>query len=200
MHKIVRWRSRRCVLAPLSRHDCVARHAALHATPHGAGHLNEACELRLLVRLGQRIAADRTGETALRADRELAEWNRLLEQRVQEQVAQVERLGRLKRFFSAQVAELILTGEAEDPLKTHRREVTVVFIDLRGFTAFAETAEPEELMAVLREYHKAVGEIIVAHEGTVERFAGDAIMVFFNDPVVVPNPPSSLRTARAGVA
>ena len=110
----------------------------------------------------------------------------------------MERLGRLKRFFSAQVAELILTGEAEDPLKTHRREVTVVFIDLRGFTAFAETAEPEEVMAVLREYHAAVGEIIIEHEGTVERFAGDAIMIFFNDPVVVPNPAE--RALRMAVA
>ena len=152
----------------------------------------------LRARVGACLEKKRLRDQEARHLRELAEWNRLLEQRVQEQVAQVERLGRLKRFFSAQVAELILTGEAEDPLKTHRREVTVVFIDLRGFTAFAETAEPEELMAVLREYHAAVGEIIVAHEGTVERFAGDAIMVFFNDPVIVPNPAE--RALRMAVA
>jgi class 3 adenylate cyclase len=119
---------------------------------------------------------------------ELAEWTRTLEQRVQEKVAEVERLGRLKRFFSPQLAELIVAGGAEDPLKTHRREVTVVFLDLRGFTAFAETAEPEEVMGVLREYHAAMGQLIMEHEGTLERFTGDGMMIFFNDPVPVPNP------------
>jgi len=118
---------------------------------------------------------------------ELEEWNRTLESRVQEGVAHVERLGKLKRFFSPQLAELIVGGGAEDPLRTHRRQVTVVFLDLRGFTAFAETAEPEELMGVLREYHAAMGEIILAHEGTLERFTGDGMMIFFNDPVEVPD-------------
>jgi len=119
---------------------------------------------------------------------QLREWNQTLEQRVAEQVAQVERLGRLKRFFSPQLAELIVEGGAEDPLKSHRREVTVAFLDLRGFTAFAETAEPEEIMGVLREYHAEMGRLILAHEGTLERFAGDGMMVFFNDPVPIPNP------------
>ena len=119
---------------------------------------------------------------------ELAEWNRTLEQRVAEQVGQLERLGRLKRFFSPQLAELIVAGGADDPLKSHRREVTVVFLDLRGFTAFAETAEPEEVMGVLREYHGEMGRVILEHEGTLERFAGDGMMVFFNDPVPVPDP------------
>jgi len=119
---------------------------------------------------------------------QLAELNRTLEQRVTEQVGQLERLGRLKRFFSPQLAEAIVTGGAEDPLKSHRREVTVVFLDLRGFTAFAETAEPEEVMGVLREYHAAMGELILAHEGTLERFTGDGMMIFFNDPTPVPNP------------
>jgi adenylate cyclase len=119
---------------------------------------------------------------------QLAELNRTLERRVAEQVSQLERLGRLKRFFSPQLAEAIVTGGAEDPLKSHRREVTVVFLDLRGFTAFAETAEPEEVMAVLREYHAAMGELILAHEGTLERFTGDGMMIFFNDPTPVPNP------------
>ncbi|NIO08246.1 MAG: adenylate/guanylate cyclase domain-containing response regulator, partial [Deltaproteobacteria bacterium] len=95
---------------------------------------------------------------------------------------------RLKRFFSPQLAELIISGGAEDPLKTHRREVTVVFLDLRGFTAFAETSEPEEVMGVLREYHAEMGKLILDHEGTLERFTGDGMMVFFNDPVPVPNP------------
>ena len=119
---------------------------------------------------------------------QLEESNRTLEQRVAEQVEQLERLSRLKRFFSPQLAELILSGGAEDPLKSHRREITVVFLDLRGFTAFAETAEPEEVMGVLREYHGEMGRIIMAHDGTLERFAGDGMMVFFNDPVPVADP------------
>lgn len=119
---------------------------------------------------------------------QLSEWNKTLEHQVQEQVTQLERLGRLKRFFSPQLAELIVAGGAEDPLRTHRQEVTVVFLDLRGFTAFAETTEPEEVMAVLREYHAEMGKLILEHEGTLERFTGDGMMVFFNDPVPVPNP------------
>ena len=122
---------------------------------------------------------------------QLEESNRTLEARVSEQVDQLERLSKLKRFFSPQLAEAILNGGADDPLKSHRREITVVFIDLRGFTAFAETAEPEEVMAVLRDYHGRIGEIILAHEGTLERFTGDGMMVFFNDPVPIPEPPAS---------
>ena len=116
---------------------------------------------------------------------ELAELNRTLEQRVQAQVTQLEQLGRLKRFFSPQLAEAIVSGGTEDPLKSHRRDITVVFLDLRGFTAFAETAEPEEVMAVLREYHAEMGKLILEHEGTLERFTGDGMMIFFNDPVPV---------------
>jgi class 3 adenylate cyclase len=119
---------------------------------------------------------------------QLAELNRTLESRVAEQVAQLERLGRLKRFFSPQLAEAIVQGGADDPLQSHRREITVVFLDLRGFTAFAETAEPEEVMGVLREYHAAMGRLILEHEGTLERFTGDGMMIFFNDPTPVPNP------------
>ncbi|HWH46701.1 MAG TPA: response regulator [Burkholderiales bacterium] len=118
----------------------------------------------------------------------LEKSNRTLEDRVREQVAQLDRLSRLKRFFSPQLAELIVAGGAEDPLKSHRREVTVVFVDLRGFTAFAETAEPEEVMAILREYHAELGKLILSHEATLERFAGDGMMIFFNDPVPVPDP------------
>ncbi len=129
---------------------------------------------------------------------QLAEWNRTLEQRVQEQVTQLERLSRLKRFFSPQLAELIVTGGADDPLKTHRREVTVVFLDLRGYTSFAETAEPEEVMGVLREYHAAMGQLVLGHGGTLERFAGDGMMVFFNDPVPVED--HTARAVRMAVA
>jgi adenylate cyclase len=119
---------------------------------------------------------------------ELTELNRTLESRVRQQVDELERLSRLKRFFSPALAEAIVSGGADDPLKSHRREIVVVFVDLRGFTAFAESAEPEEVMSVLREYHAAMGEAIVAHEGTLERFTGDGMMIFFNDPVPIANP------------
>jgi len=129
---------------------------------------------------------------------ELAEWNRTLERRVEAQVAQLERLARLKRFFSPQLAEMIVSGDADDPLKSHRREITVVFLDLRGFTSFAETSEPEEVMGVLREYHAEMGRLILEHEGTLERFTGDGMMIFFNDPVPVPDAPE--RAVRMAVA
>ena len=117
----------------------------------------------------------------------LAEWNKKLEERVQEQVAQLSRLGRLKSFFSPQIAESIVGG-GEELLKTHRREVVVVFIDMRGFTAFTDRSEPEEVMSVLAKYHDAMGQVILAHEGTLERFAGDGIMIVFNDPIPLDNP------------
>ena len=119
---------------------------------------------------------------------ELAEWNLTLEARVAEGIAEVERLSRMKRFFSPQVAEMITSGDTGDPMRSHRAEITVVFIDLRGYTAFTEVAEPEEVMTVLREYHADMGRLITTYNGTVERFAGDAIMIFFNDPVPLPNP------------
>ena len=110
----------------------------------------------------------------------------------------VEQLSRLKRFFSPHLAELIVAGGTEDPLKTHRREVTVVFLDLRGFTTFAELVEPEEVMSVLRDYHAEMGRLILEHGGTLERFTGDGMMIFFNDPVPVPNPAEhALRMALA---
>jgi adenylate cyclase len=101
---------------------------------------------------------------------------------VREQVAEIERIGRLKRFLSPQIAQLVSSGD-ERVLESHRREVTVVFCDLRDFTAFAEAAEPEEVIAILREYHRALGALIDKFEGTVERFAGDGLMVLFNDPL-----------------
>jgi len=119
--------------------------------------------------------------------RELREWNATLEQRVREGMAELERVSHLKRFFSPAVANLILSGDV-DPAKSRRSEITVVFLDLRGFTAFSESNDPEDVIAVLREYHATMGELIVKHEGTVEHFAGDGIMIFFNDPVQVANP------------
>ena len=152
----------------------------------------------LVARVKSMLRIKQLHDTVQEQAAQLAEWNRTLEQRVQEQVAQLERLGRLRRFFSPQLAELIVAGDTEDPLKSHRREVTVVFLDLRGFTTFAETAEPEEVMGVLREYHAEMGQLILAHEGTLERFTGDGLMIFFNDPVPVPNPGE--RAVRMAVA
>src|ERR687887_1747543 len=129
---------------------------------------------------------------------QLAEWNRTLEQRVEAQLAELERMGRLKRFFSPQLAELIVSSGEERLLESHRREVTVVFCDLRGYTAFAEATEPEELMGILREFHAAVGQLIFRFEGTLERFTGDGLMVFFNDPVPCPDP--AARAVRMAVA
>jgi adenylate cyclase len=125
---------------------------------------------------------------------ELSQWNRTLEARVAEDVAQLERLGRLKRFFSPSVVNLLLSGSAEDPLKSHRREIATVFLDLRGFTEFTETSDPEDVMGVIGEYHEAMGALVMEHGGTLERFAGDGIMIFFNDPVQVENPAGSAVT------
>lgn len=119
---------------------------------------------------------------------QLNEWNRTLEQRVAEGVAEVERLGRLRRFFSPAVADLLLAGNADDFLKPHRREIVVVFLDLRGYTAFTEAYGAEEVMRVLGEFHAAMGALIMAYGGTLEHFAGDGLMIFFNDPIEIPDP------------
>ena len=116
---------------------------------------------------------------------QITEWNSRLETRVAEQVAQIGQMSKLTRFLSPKVSELIMAGDADDHLKTRRREITVVFVDLRGFTGFTETAEPEEVMGVLREYHAELGRAIIAHDGTIEHFAGDGVMILFNDPVPV---------------
>jgi class 3 adenylate cyclase/CheY-like chemotaxis protein len=119
---------------------------------------------------------------------DLAKWNRTLEQRVAAQVAEIERVGRLKRFLPPQLAHLIVSSSDEGVLESHRREITVLFCDLRGFTAFSEAAEPEEVIGVLREYHATLGILINKFEGTVERFAGDGLVILFNDPLPCPNP------------
>jgi len=129
---------------------------------------------------------------------ELAAWNRELEQRVQEQVDALERLGRLRRFLSPQLAELVVSSGDDSFLQSHRREITVVFCDLRGFTSFAETVEPEDVMAVLGEYHAALGDLVHRFEGTLERFTGDGLMVIFNDPIDCPDAPE--RAVRMALA
>jgi class 3 adenylate cyclase len=120
--------------------------------------------------------------------RELGKLNEQLEQRVAEQVGEIERMSKLRRFLPPQVADLIVTSGMERELESHRREITALFCDLRGFTGFTESADAEDVMALLREYHAAVGEIIIKYSGTLERYAGDGVMVVFNDPVPVENP------------
>ena len=127
---------------------------------------------------------------------DLANWNQTLARRVEEQVAEIERIGRLKRFLAPQVAQLISSGD-ERVLESHRREVTIVFCDLRDFTPFSETAEPEEVITVLREYHETLGALIDKFEGTIERFAGDGLLVLFNDPLPCADP--SARAVRMAV-
>jgi adenylate cyclase len=119
---------------------------------------------------------------------QVAEMNRGLEARVAEQVEELGRVGRLKRFLAPQLAELIVSQGDEKILESHRREIVVVFCDLRGYTAFTETAEPEEVLDFQREYHGALGPLVTEFEGTLDHFAGDGIMVFFNDPVPCPDP------------
>jgi adenylate cyclase len=119
---------------------------------------------------------------------EVIKLNAQLEQRVSDQVGEIERMGRLRRFLPPQVADLIVASGTEKELESHRREITALFCDLRGFTGFSESADPEDVMALLREYHSAIGTIIYKHGGTLERFAGDGVMVILNDPVPLPNP------------
>jgi class 3 adenylate cyclase len=123
--------------------------------------------------------------TKLEAQTEqLKNWNKSLEERVEKQLGEIERIRRLERFLPPQVAQLIASSDGHDSLlDSHRREVTVVFCDLRGFTAFTETTEPEEAMNVLREYHAALGELIFRYEGTLDRYAGDGVMILFNAPI-----------------
>jgi class 3 adenylate cyclase/GAF domain-containing protein len=151
--------------------------------------------VRLFDELRQRTADLREAHdrvTAQAAD--LETWNRTLEQRVAEQVAEIERVGHLKSFLPPQIAQLVVSAGHESVLESHRREVSVVFCDLRGFTAFSELAEPEEVILVLREYHTKLGVLINKFEGTVERFSGDGLLVVFNDPL--PCPDASMRAVQ----
>ncbi len=127
------------------------------------------------------------GELRERSE-EIAGWNKELEARVAAQLAEIERSGKLRRFLAPQLADLIVAQGDESILESHRREIVVVFCDLRGFTGFAERAEPEEVMALLRDCHAAMGPIVAQYEGTIDHYGGDGIMVFFNDPVPTPDP------------
>ena len=155
-------------------------------------------QVELLARVRSLLRVKSYHDEVERQRSELAEWNSTLEQRVKEQVDELARLGRLRHFLSPQVAELVMSQGADELLAGHRREITVVFADLRGFTAFSETAEPEEALGVLRAYQAAMGEVIFHHDGTLEHFAGDGMMVFFNDPVKIEHP--ELQAARMSLA
>ena len=152
----------------------------------------------LLSRVRSLLRIKEYHDTILSQTAELSEWNERLQQRVTEQVAELERVEQLKRFLPPQLVELVLSSGDESFLESHRREITVVFCDLRGFTTFAETVEPEDVMMVLRQFHAALGDIVHRFEGTLERFTGDGMMVFFNDPVPCPDGPE--RAVRMAVA
>jgi adenylate cyclase len=142
----------------------------------------------LLARVASLARIKRYHDTITGQAAELAQWNAELEARVNTQLQELQRMNRLRRFLSPQVAELVINSGDDSVLGSHRREIVVVFCDLRGFTAFAESSEPEEVMGVLREYHTALGELIFRYEGTLERFTGDGLMVFFNDPIPLDDP------------
>ena len=151
----------------------------------------------LLARVRSLVRIKQYHDTIQTQAAELAEWNRTLEARVEEQVEELEKMTRLRRFLSPTLAELILT-QGESILETHRREIAVLFADLRGWTDFSATTEPEEVMGVIRSFHEAMGELVVEFEATVGWFAGDGLMVWFNDPIPVPDP--AARAVRMAVA
>ncbi|MDU0313703.1 response regulator [Phycicoccus sp. M110.8] len=155
-------------------------------------------QAELLARVRSLVRVKRYHDTIVRQADELARWNTQLETKVAEQVQEIERVGRLRRFLSPQVAGLVTASGEESFLESHRGEITAVYCDLRGFTSFAETSEPEEIMSVLRSYHQALGDLVFRFEGTLEHFAGDGLLVFFNDPIPCPDAPR--RAVRMAVA
>jgi class 3 adenylate cyclase/CheY-like chemotaxis protein len=152
----------------------------------------------LRARINGCLTRKRLDDTIRAQAEELADWNRTLNARVEEQVAEIERVSRLRGFLSPQVADAIVAAGDESVLESHRREITAVFCDLRGFTRFSETADPEDAMRVLREYHTEMGKIIFAYGATVEHFEGDGMMLYLNDPIPVPD--ATLEAVRMALA
>jgi adenylate cyclase len=191
------WRT--MLVAPLMRQDtligifALRRTEARPFTDAQIGLLETFADQAVIAIENARLFGELRDRTA-----ELAELNDTLESRVASQVEELERVGRLRRYLSPQLAELIVSSGDESILESHRRQITVVFCDLRGFTAFAETAEPEEVTGVLAEYHAAMGELVREYEGTLDKFAGDGMMVFFNDPL--PQPDHAERAVRMACA
>ena len=155
-------------------------------------------QAELLARVRSQLRVKQYHDLLQGKAREVAELNKSLEARVAEQVAEIERMSKLKRFFSAQLAEMIVAGDMDDPMQSHRCEITCVFLDLRGFTTFSDSTEPEEVMSVLRSYHAEMGRLILEYGGTLEHFAGDGMMIFFNDPTPIPEP--TLQALRMTIA
>jgi adenylate cyclase len=151
----------------------------------------------LLARVRSLVRIKQYHDTIQSQSAELADWNRSLEARVDEQVEELEKMSRLRRFLSPTLAEVILS-EGESILESHRREIAVMFGDLRGWTSFSAMTEPEEVMAVIRDFHETMGNLIVQSEATVGWFAGDGLMVWFNDPIPCPDP--AARAVRLAVA
>jgi adenylate cyclase len=151
----------------------------------------------LLARVRSLVRIKQYHDTIETQASELAEWNRTLEARVSDQVEELEKLNRLRRFLSPTLAELILSS-GESILESHRREIAVLFADLRGWTAFSVSTEPEEVMGVIREFHEAMGKLIHRFEATVGWFAGDGLMVWLNDPIPCPDP--AVKAVTMGVA
>lgn len=155
-------------------------------------------QAELLARVRSLLRIKALQDEVRRQSDELREWNATLEARVQSAVAEIASLNRLRQFFSAPVADAIVSAGEASLLAPHRREVCCVFIDLRGFTAFTDSAEPEEVMAVISEFNATMGPLVAAHEGTVPHFTGDGMLIFFNDPIEIPDPcPRAARMALA---
>ena len=142
----------------------------------------------LLARLRSLLRIKAYHDTIQTQAAQLAEWNKTLEKRVADGINALEKHARLKRFLAPQIADMLLAGDQEELLKSHRREITVVFLDLRGFTSFTETADPEDVMRVLNEYQAGMGKLVQEHGGTLAGYAGDGIMIIFNDPLPVADP------------